>query len=378
MRTSRRGLPVRAIERDHSQRCRSGLHQQTIDTVQGAARQRVALWAAFLILAVALLLTTLFQACPSQGRSSTPLNLALVIAAIGVLAFISKYLEIVWKRVRALVLPEGHAPHGTQDTDESPSAGGDVKELSASKYHPAVLFVLACAMAGIGGFLWAALNRLNGAVGFMCESSTLGGDAEPHGGATILWALVTLLPIVVVPPLLFAPPSAFQQRHRVALLNDLSWLRSVLRAAWASVQAVRSAWTLVGATAGAWIFYNLPLSFDHPGFRGLLGSSYPNEVLLAALWSFLVSAPAYALAEASEQVVVPKRGGLRRSAGLVLARLVVTVAAVTATVTGFLVVFPLDDSSAAARGLLAGLSLRAALFICQFWPDYTYIVFARR
>jgi hypothetical protein len=202
------------------------------------------------------------------------------------------------------------------------------------------LFFCSVAAASIGGMLWAILNRLNNQYLHLAPSLNLlgGTSSEPHGIAVILWAITTLVPVVLIVLILGWRYHFAQIRQRLLLYGAF----------------------LIGATIGSVIFYDFPLG-GKDGFRNYLDSlnmpSSLKEVLLVVIWSSLLSILGF-LFMALMKVIVARRLDL----WTILKQIGLCIGLTTFAVDCFLLGFPDLARYDTARGFLAGLALRMTLF----------------
>jgi hypothetical protein len=207
------------------------------------------------------------------------------------------------------------------------------------------LFFWALCAALVGGFAWAACQRLFPSLTAMACTPvpsapipTLGGAREPHGFAALLWPVVTNIPVL----LLFA---LIVWRYHLLAGNTLARLACI----WLPSLALSSA-----------LFYDLPL-FGQRGFRCWLytvGWEYERlELVLILIWSTVLSAIPFCLVRLASQLrrwpPVPMSG--------VVTAVVLAVGITSLIVTFFIVAYP-GEKFESARGVLAGLALRVSFF----------------
>jgi len=190
--------------------------------------------------------------------------------------------------------------------------------------------------AMIGGFIWNMLLRITK------QTTVLGGTgSEPQGILAIAWPIVTTLPLMIILILINRQYTFIDTRQQVLLYITF----------------------LVGITIGSAIFYNLPIGgevglrryFDAQEFSFLR-----KEFILVILWTLLLSM-GFLVAALTKLLVVQSVNlngilvGLFKQIGL-------TVLFTTLAVVFFLLAFPEQPRFETARGIIAGLFLRAALF----------------
>lgn len=211
--------------------------------------------------------------------------------------------------------------------------------------HDFLLFLLFCFLfccsllaAGLGGFIWNALNATFG------QRVYLGGTSgEPHGWAAFIWPIVTNAPAAII----------------LVILAHLAQIR------------IRGQLLLYGV----FLFIGLPLGsiifYDYPGFRGFLH----DELYLVLIWSFLLSVLGFLSMEFMKiivarikdfrsmglmKIIVTVIRDLGEDFGTLLIQVGLCVLFTTLFVVCFLLVF--GDKFADARGIVAGLALRMTLF----------------
>lgn len=222
----------------------------------------------------------------------------------------------------------------------SPDGTRGVLDVDPYAAAAAVLVFRAVFAAGMGGLLWAALNRINDRSEFMGPSPYVGGEFEPHGEAVIIWAVATNVSVA---------------------LMVLSTIRKYWGRDGPDLWRVGGLF-MVGGVVGALGFYDLPiLGWSSRGVRIWVGSrttleSVQRELLLAVAWAFSIALWALFLPAAigSTRARVAKlKSALIGVGGTVL---------VVVLVVGlFLLGFPITEEAAFGRGLVAGVALRTSL-----------------
>ncbi len=191
------------------------------------------------------------------------------------------------------------------------------------------------ASALIGGFIW----------GLFWKQSIGGTGREPHGFWAVLWPFITNLPG-------FLALVALNRKYHFLL-----WKGQLLPfVAWLS-----------GTMIGAWAFYDMPLmSFN--GFREFLLNNSVDlvEFWLVIIWSAIVAIPAFLFFAASRWFGNNNPFSLTVLWSDVVRPSGMTVIVTTLVVGVFLIAYPDQSKFSQARGILAGLFLRAMLFINLF------------
>ena len=206
------------------------------------------------------------------------------------------------------------------------------------------LFFWAVLAAFLGGVLWTVLCCLNERYPFMPHSAPLGGtESEPHGSAAVVWALASGVPVVAVP----------------VILNWKYHFTGVRQ------QMLLYLWFLVGTAVGSVLFCDLRLAGNR-GFRiHLEAKKVPflqREFLLVVIWSALLSILGFlpvALAKAMIGVTPRDWGAI---VWPLLKQVGLCIGLTTLAVAFFILILPDHRKFDAARGIVAGLVLRATLF----------------
>lgn len=187
-----------------------------------------------------------------------------------------------------------------------------------------------------GGFLWNSVLRI------VNYDNVLGGSGnEPHGMWALLWPIITLLPTVII-LMLGNKIYPFMDARRQILLY-LTFL--------------------VGASVGSTIFYNLSIG-SFQGFRSYLEaqnlSPLREEFFLVLIWTgllsigFLMTLIVRLLIE-QNLPFLPAFYSFLRQAGF-------TILFTMLAVIFFLLAFEAEPRFDVARGIVAGLFFRIAIF----------------
>lgn len=208
-----------------------------------------------------------------------------------------------------------------------------------------LLFFWAFVAAFLGGFVWNVLNQLNEHISFMGPTSPyIGGtQSEPHGIAAILWPVSTLFPMLIT-------------------LLALNWKYSFLGF---KEQLVLYTIFLVSITIGSVLFYDLPLSGNN-GFRNYLGAkgipSFRKELWLVVIWSSILSLSGFLLMQFANNAFFSITKEFHKFIWPLLKQTGLCIGLTTLSVGFFLLAFPDQPKFDTARGIVAGLFLRIALF----------------
>lgn len=198
--------------------------------------------------------------------------------------------------------------------------------------------------AFLGGLLWNALNRVNERYPFMGPSPYVGGTlSEPHGRAAVIWPIAAGAPIVIILVILNWKYHFTATRQQILLYILF----------------------LVGVTVGSVLFYDLPVA-GNSGFRNYLEARkvpfFQKEFLLVVVWSSLLSILGFLPIVLVKAIVAPTPRDFGTIVWPFLKQTGLCIGLTTLAVTFFLLVFPDQPRFDTARGIIAGLFLRAALF----------------
>lgn len=275
--------------------------------------------------------------------------LELVVAIIGLLTglIVLIYKSITWLKIHIRSLKSGKR-------EEKASF-----HLYFTLFLIFFLFFLAFISAGIGGFLWNFLNHLNEQFKFMGESVYVGGNVEPHGIAIIIWTVATTLPMSIM---IFVLSSILNRIPNYPFITI-----SVMQ------QLILHVIFTFGITIGAAIFYDVQI-YGNLGFRNFLNtpsvSSIHRELLLAAIWPWLISIFGFGLLALSKRVFLLKWHTTTTITSSIWQVFIwqtgTCVIATWLTIVLFLFAFPNSSQFDTARGIVAGLALRIPLFIGLF------------
>ena len=206
------------------------------------------------------------------------------------------------------------------------------------------LFFWAVVAALLGGGLWAAVQQVFSSCS--CKDLTddprltLGGGEEPYVLAAICWPIVTNLPIVALLMLVTL-------HYKLIPLND-AILISIL--------------VLLSLSVASLIFYNLPI-LGYRGFRCYISSkglSFTKlEIYLVLIWSGLLAVFAFLSLYGASKFgwIVSSLITVKDCAIAICLVVGLTVSAVGIFIGGY----PLPAFES-ARGIVAGVTLRASLF----------------
>jgi hypothetical protein len=201
-------------------------------------------------------------------------------------------------------------------------------------------FVAAC----LGGLLWSVINLLNETLHFMGPSPYVGGtQSEPHGVGAIIWPISTNIFTVLI----------------LIVLNRKYRFIGILQ------QLLLYGLFLVGLTVGSVIFYDLPIS-GKIGFRNYFDAtevSYlPKEFCLALIWSSLISISAFLFTGLTNMALSRMSKNFKMAARIFSKQNEICIGLTTCAVLFFISAFPDQPRFETARGIVAGLFLRIALF----------------
>jgi hypothetical protein len=192
---------------------------------------------------------------------------------------------------------------------------------------PWFLLFLGCASA-VGGAVWTVLWR------------KLGGVAEPHGLAAILWPLITCLPVCVICWL-------YSRREGVSLAETTRFL--------------------IGLAIGSSLFYDLPLG-QYKGVRHAIEawqwSPANTEALMVLIWSTTLVTFAHLFAVIGRPLFVKS---LAHEARRRCIAVLTAVSTACVPVWIYVFIFPTNDSET-GRGVIAGIALRVGLGLSLAMP----------
>jgi hypothetical protein len=202
----------------------------------------------------------------------------------------------------------------------------------------------AIAASLVGGLLWGLVNGLNVKWRFINGAPLGGSGNEPHKLSAVLWSMVTIFPLLSTLILLNVHYSFVDFGQQLAT--------------YAAFYA--------GCALGSWCFYDFPIS-GTIGIRDYLekrrqSSRGVTEVWLGFLWPLLVAVPAFGLLWLTRIVLDPSKVGFWSSLVTFLAQVGTVVILTGLSVVAFLLTLPLNSRFDSARGIIAGLFLRASLF----------------
>lgn len=200
-------------------------------------------------------------------------------------------------------------------------------------------------------FFWAMVASLLGGLFWnLFFQGTLGGSEEPHGWAAILWSIVTTLPLILTLIVL-------NKRYKLALQKQTQLYIAFL----------------VGVAIGSAVFYDLPLSGE-AGFRLYFEAQnlpYANkEFWLVVIWSSLLASPGFLLMGITRLWLIPMSRNTITTTWLFFKQSALVIGLTTSAVSLFIWAF--DDQSRfdSARGIVAGIFLRVAMFFGIFIGSY--------
>lgn len=201
------------------------------------------------------------------------------------------------------------------------------------------LFFWALVAAFLGGLFWNGLNRILGLRFYVG-----GTGSEPHRVAAFIWPMATNIPAVVI---------------LVALNRKYHFMGS-------REQVILYAVFLLGIAVGSLLFYDLPLS-GNCGFRNYFDAKHVpfffKEFGLVVIWSSLLSILGFLPMGIIKIVVAPTPRDLQVICWTFLKQAGLCIGLTTLAVVSFLIAFPGQSRFDSARGIVAGLFLRAALFL---------------
>jgi len=196
------------------------------------------------------------------------------------------------------------------------------------------LFFWAFVAAILGGFVWNIFVRLTKQWAF------LGGKYEPHGLTAILWPIVTNIPVAIVLISLNIAYLFIEFRTQVLLYSVF----------------------LLGLTMGAKIFYDTPIKGSR-GFRNHFEAKkmpfFWKEFWLVLIWSALLS---LGFLLSNGIILLTTQRDLWEVFINFLKQTGLCIGLTSLAVIFFLLAFPEQPRMETARGIVAGLFLRIALF----------------
>jgi len=201
------------------------------------------------------------------------------------------------------------------------------------------LYFWALVAAFLGGLFWNGLNRILGL------SFYVGGTgSEPHGVAAFIWPVVTNIPTVII-------------------LVVLNWKYHFMGT---RQQTIVYAAFLLGIAVGSLLFYDLSLCGNR-GFRNYFDANnvpfFFKEFGLVVIWSSLLCILGFLSMGIMRVVVAPAPRDLQVVCWTFLKQTGLCIGLTTLAVASFLIAFPDQPRFDTARGIVAGLFLRAALFL---------------
>lgn len=130
---------------------------------------------------------------------------------------------------------------------------------------------------------------------------------------------------------------------------------------------------LVGITVGSTVFYDLPL-LRSSGFRQYFEAwnvPFPeNEFWLVVIWSSIVTIPGFLLTGLTKLLFIPTPKDIRIIVWPFLKQTGLCIGLTTSAVSLFLLAFADQPRFITARGIIAGLFLRIAVFFALFIGSY--------
>jgi hypothetical protein len=204
--------------------------------------------------------------------------------------------------------------------------------------------------AALGGMLWNVLNRINETYPFMASSPYIGGTgSEPHGIGAIIWPASTIAFVFATLVVLNWKYHFIEFREQ--LLTYFSFL--------------------VGITVGSVTFYDLPIA-GSIGFRDYFYTTkmsfIEKEFWLVVVWSALLSVSGFMAMALTKNLIAHKKTASATVVWTFLKQVGICIGVTTLAVTCFLIAFPEQPRFETARGIIAGLILRMALFFGLLFP----------